>query len=325
MQKIKARKSPSKKAAAKKLPQKKALSKRRRLVREMGEEKGKKTYELSVVSHRILMEHLNVQTFGEVLEEARKHRIAQPFVRMSNENYHRAIGIALALYYAVLTDPHGEERLEELSEEIGYKPTKRSPWAHIIVRAVINYGRTAEEKTLGRKHAQRDAAAIQYLAEQGISPEDVVALGKKKGEGLEAWATAWGNRKKELADSGGETSDESGPQKKDNQAQDEDDQQQEDQQQEDEEQEDQEHEPDGLENEDEADQDRDKVPAVTLAIIKQIVQKGPILRHSGDDDEITWAVVAVKLTEPLRTEAKRKRALAEALQKYARQLNKLAS
>jgi hypothetical protein len=230
----------------------------------------------------------------------------------------------------VRADRHCEERLKELADEIGYSPTRRSPPAQTIVRAVINYGTTEGEKALGRKAAHRDAAAIQHLAERGIHPKDVVELGKQKGEGLEAWASAWTNRKKELADSDRETSDEWGTQEKDNQAQDEDDQQQEDQEQEDEEQEDhdqedQEREPDDLNNEGETDQARDKVPAVTPAIINHIMKLGPMFLLSGDDDETTLALVAVRLTEPARTDGKRKRALAEALQKYARKLNKQAA
>ena len=55
---------------------------------------------LAAIAQKMLKEKLNVETFRDVMIEVQNRRIAQPFVTKSRENYHEAISIALALYYA---------------------------------------------------------------------------------------------------------------------------------------------------------------------------------------------------------------------------------
>jgi len=135
----------------------------------------------------MLKSQLDVESFSEVLAEARKKRIAQTFVRKSHQKYHEAISLALALYYAAQAADDPKAALEKLVEETGQRITKSTSAAQIVVRVVIDYGETEEERRANRKIVSRDAAAVEHLVERGISPDQVVELGKRKGEGLEAW------------------------------------------------------------------------------------------------------------------------------------------
>jgi hypothetical protein len=69
----KPRKKPAKKIATKKPPRKKARpsAMKKRLLRELGEDEGMRAYELAKESRSLLKIHLEVETFAEVLEEAR--------------------------------------------------------------------------------------------------------------------------------------------------------------------------------------------------------------------------------------------------------------
>jgi hypothetical protein len=118
------------------------------------------------------------------LIEVRNRRIAQSFVRRSRANYLEAIALALALYYAMQNKKNPIDKLRRLLTGTRYRVTKRTSTAQITVRAVIDYGKA------NRRPASRDAAAVNHLADRGVLPDEVVALGKKMGEGLEAWGRA---------------------------------------------------------------------------------------------------------------------------------------
>ncbi len=183
---------PAKKAAGKKL----TLTKRRKskvkraLIKRLGEREGKKAFQLAIISRDKLKSDLNVECFDDVIRKVYESRIAQALVRTSHAKYHEAISLALALYYAVLATENPEATLKRLIKETGQKPTTHTSAAQIVVQAVINYGETKKERQANRRLASRDAAAVRYLAERGIFPDEVVDLGRVKGEGLEAWAGA---------------------------------------------------------------------------------------------------------------------------------------
>lgn len=139
---------------------------------------------LVAVSKQILQTHLKVGTFAEVLDELHRKKLGQLFVRKSRENYLEAIKLALALYYSVQNEPAA---LQGLAAEANYRVTKRTDAAQIAVRVIIDYGRTDEERRTNRQFASRDALALKHLAKQGIAPDQVVELGKRIGQGLEAW------------------------------------------------------------------------------------------------------------------------------------------
>ena len=168
---------------------------KKKLVARLGKEAAKKTYRLAVISRNMLKSRMDVQTFSEVLAEARTKRIAQALVRSSRKKYLEAISLALALYYAAQATDDPTAKLEKLVEETGQRVTKRTTAAQIVVRVVIDYGSSDEERRANRKFASRDAAAVEHLIEHGISPNQVVECGKKKGQGLEAWGTAKPRRK----------------------------------------------------------------------------------------------------------------------------------
>jgi hypothetical protein len=145
---------------------------------------------LAAIAQKMLKEKLNVETFGDVIIEVRKRRIAQPFVKKSRENYHEAISIALAFNYVVQTKDDPIVALKQLLPETEYRVRKSTNPAQIAVRVVIDYGKTDAERRANRQFASRDAAAVNHLADLGVLPDEVVALGKRKGEGLEAWGRA---------------------------------------------------------------------------------------------------------------------------------------
>ena len=142
---------------------------------------------LAAIGREMLLTQLNVTTFRDVIKNIRDRRIAQPFVRKSREEYLRAISMALALYYVAQTKVDPFMALKSLLTE-EYRVTKRANAAQLVVHIVIAYGKTDAERRANRQFASRDAAAVNHLAERGVSPDEVVALGKRKGEGLEAWA-----------------------------------------------------------------------------------------------------------------------------------------
>ena len=111
-------------------------------------------------------------------------------MKKSWENYHEAISIALAFTYVVQTKDDPIAALEQLLPETEYRVRKSTNAAQIAVRVVIDYGETDAERRANRQFASRDAAAVNHLADRGVLPDEVVALGKTKGEGLEAWGRA---------------------------------------------------------------------------------------------------------------------------------------
>jgi hypothetical protein len=145
---------------------------------------------LATIAQKMLKQKLNVETFQDVIIEVRKRRIAQSFVRRSRANYLEAIALALALYYAMQSEKNPIEKLKRLLTGTKYRVTKRTSAAQIAVRAVIEYGQSDAERRASRQYASRDAAAVNYLADRDVLPDEVVALGKRKGEGLEAWGRA---------------------------------------------------------------------------------------------------------------------------------------
>ena len=159
---------------------------------------------LAAIAQKMLMEKLNVGTFPEVLREVRKRRIAQPFVKKSRENYHEAISIALALNYVAQSKDDPIEALKQLLAD-EYRVRKSTNAAQIAVRVVIDYGNTDAERGANRRPASRDAAAVNHLADRGVLPDEVVALGKKIGEGLEAWGRAKPRPSTEKKHAGGPT------------------------------------------------------------------------------------------------------------------------
>jgi hypothetical protein len=96
--------------------------------------------ELAAIGRKTLRERLNVETFEEVLEEIRNRKIAQPFVRKSRENYHEAIGEALALLYAAKIRPDPIRALKSLLPEAEYRVRKDTTAAQLALRVVIDYG-----------------------------------------------------------------------------------------------------------------------------------------------------------------------------------------
>jgi hypothetical protein len=160
-----------------------------KLVNRLNKEEARKKG-LAAIAQKMLKEKLNVETFGDVIIEVRKRRIAQPFVRRSRANYLEAIALALALYYAMQNEKNPIDKLKRLLTGTRYRVTKRTSAAQITVRAVIDYGKTDAERQANRRTASRDAAAVNHLADRGVLPDEVVALGKRMGEGLEAWGRA---------------------------------------------------------------------------------------------------------------------------------------
>ncbi len=281
---------------------------KRTLARRLGKEAAAKTYRLAAISRRMLKSQLDVPRFDDVLREVYERRIAQALVRTSHAKYHEAISLAVALYYAALATENPEAALKRLIIETGQKPTKRTSPAQIVVQAVINYGETKEERQANRRVASRDAAAVSYLAERGISPDEVVDLGKKKGQGLEAWAGAKPSIKprKKASDANGVIDGKSAePRDQSEDADDEWEQQE-------------------LEQEDDqgtseaVDQNRTR----QLRAIKEIARNGHVFFRAPDVDE-TWGVVAIKLAVSASTaNSELRRTLADALREYADQLTK---
>jgi hypothetical protein len=135
---------------------------------------------LAAISKKLLKTRLNVGTFAEVLNELQRKRIGQLFVRKSRENYLEAIKLALALYYSVQNEPDPIATLQPLVTETEYRVTKRTNAAQIVVRMVIDYGKTDAERRANRQYASRDAAAVNHLAKRGVLPDQVVELGKRR-------------------------------------------------------------------------------------------------------------------------------------------------
>ena len=108
---------------------------------------------LAVISKKLLKTRLNVGTFAEVLNELQRKRIGQLFVRKSRENYLEAIKLALALYYSVQNEPDPIATLQPLVTETEYRVTKRTNAAQIVVRMVIDYGKTDAERRANRQFA----------------------------------------------------------------------------------------------------------------------------------------------------------------------------
>jgi hypothetical protein len=161
-----------------------ATRKKLKLARSRKKKRDKTNKHLVAVSKKILQTHLKVGTFAEVLDELHRKKLGQLFVRKSRENYLEAIKLALALYYSVQNEPTA---LQGLAAEAKFRVTKRTDAAQIAVRVIIDYGRTDEERRTNRQFASRDALALKHLAKQGIAPDQVVELGKRIGQGLEAW------------------------------------------------------------------------------------------------------------------------------------------
>ena len=182
------KKSGHKKTASKKRGPR--LDLKRTLARRLGKKAAAKTLRMASISRNMLKARMDVQTFNEVLAKARTKRIAQALVRSSRKKYLEALSLALALYYAAQAADDPTAKLEKLVEETGQRVTKRTTAAQIVVRVVIDYGNSDEERRANRKFASRDAAAVDHLVEHGISPDRVVELGMKKGEGLETWGRA---------------------------------------------------------------------------------------------------------------------------------------
>jgi hypothetical protein len=160
------------------------------LANSLKEKEAIKKKNLAANARKMLIEKLNVATFREVLREVKNRRIAQPFVKKSRENYREAISIALALNYVAQTKDDPIEALKQLLAETDYRVRKSTNAAQIAVRVVIDYGKTDAERRANRQFASRDAAAVNHLADRGVLPDEVVALGKRNGEGLEAWGRA---------------------------------------------------------------------------------------------------------------------------------------
>jgi hypothetical protein len=160
-----------------------------KLVNRLNKEEARKK-SLAAIAQKMLKEKLNVETFREVIIEVQNRRIAQPFVKKSRENYLEAVALALALYYAMQNEKNPTDKLKRLLTGTRYRVTKRTSAAQITVRAVVDYGKTDAERQANRRTASRDAAAVNHLADLGVLPDEVVALGKKMGEGLEAWGRA---------------------------------------------------------------------------------------------------------------------------------------
>jgi hypothetical protein len=299
-----ARHKPAKKAAGKKLtPTKRRMSKvKKALIKRLGKQEGKRTFRLATISRDKLKSDLDVRRFDDVLREVYERRIAQALVRTSHAKYHEAISLAVALYYAVLATENPEATLKRLIMETGQKPTKRTSPAQIVVQAVINYGDTKEERKANRRVASRDAAAVNYLAERGISPDDVVDLGKEKGEGLEAWAGAKPciKPRKKASDANGVIHGKSAePRDQSEDANDQWDEQEDDQ-----------------ETSEAVDQNRTR----QLRAIKEIARNGHVFFRAPDEDE-TWGVVAIKLAvSASRADSELRKTLADALREYADEL-----
>jgi hypothetical protein len=297
---------PTKKDAGKKLTStKRRKSKvKRALIKRLGKQEGRKAFQLATTSRDKLKSDLNVRRFDDVLREVYERKIAQALVRTSHAKYHEAIGLALALYYAVLATENPEATLKRLIKETDQKPTKRTSAAQIVVQAVINYGETKKERQANRRVASRDAAAVSYLAEHGISPDEVVDLGKKKGEGLEAWAGAKPciKPRKKASDANGVIDGKSAePRDQSEDAIDEWDEQEQE---------------DDRETSEAINQNRTR----QLGAIKEIARNGHVFFRAPDEDE-TWGVVTIKLTVyASRADSELRKILADALREYADQL-----
>jgi hypothetical protein len=275
---------------------------KRILARRLGKKAAAKTLRMASISRNMLKARMDVQTFNEVLAEARTKRIAQALVRSSRKKYLEAISLALALYYAAQATDDPTAKLEKLVEETGQRVTKRTTAAQIVVRVVIDYGNSDEERRANRKFASRDAAAVEHLAERGISPDEVVDLGKKKGEGLEAWAGAKPciKPRKKASDANGVIDGKSAePRDQSEDANDEWDEQEDDQ-----------------ETSEAVDQNRTR----QLRAIKEIARNGHVFFRAPDEDE-TWGIVAIKLAvSASRADSELRKTLADALREYADQL-----
>ena len=292
-------------------PKKSKMRERRmKIARRIGKAKAKDAWRLASISRKMLQAHVNVASFAEVLAEARRKRIAQTFVRKSRQQYHEAISLALALYYAAQAADDPNAALEKLVKETGQRITKSTTAAQIVVRVVIDYGATEEERRANRKIVSRDAAAVDHLAEHGISPDRVVELGMKKGEGLEAWGRATPQRnskparpkalaaKKPRSDPGANVEDLwSVPRANANEFED--------------------------EREEKHELKRiSAVPEELIEHIKEIAKTGPLICCADDDDATVWAVISVRL-EGLDSQADPERAremLIDALQEYVERL-----
>ena len=109
--------------------------------------------DLAAIGREMLMVWLNVPTFRDVIREVQNRRIAQPFVKKSRENYHEAIGMALALYYAAQTQKDPIAALKGLVPDTEYRVRKNTSAAQLAARSVIHYGSTDAQRRANRQFA----------------------------------------------------------------------------------------------------------------------------------------------------------------------------
>jgi len=171
-----------------------------------------------------------------------------------------------------------------------YRVTKRTNAAQIALRVVIDYGKTDAERQANRRTASRDAAAVNHLADRGVLPNQVVAIGQNKGEGLESWGRTSRRLPAETKILDGST-------------------------------------PKASRNERKTGNRPCKVGALTntddaTKIVDDIRRRGsPIFCQIGDKRAV-WALVAIKLedTNPLTQPNRTRKLLATGLKDYAAQL-----
>lgn len=110
--------------------------------------------------------------------------------RKSNTRSHlKGLAVAYALYVRAQSNQGLGAIISTYAEQRRLRSNKRTELIHLVVETVMAYGTTsAEERKAMRRLYNRDVQAIRHLIDRQVSPDEVEALGTKKGEGINAWS-----------------------------------------------------------------------------------------------------------------------------------------
>lgn len=143
-------------------------------------------------------QHLLVQSEYKILpsSDTKEHiTFLQKYIsdksKLSREQHIARFVDAYALYAHMRNDERLQRAVLEAAKGVGRHPNGRTTSLRLVLELMISYGDDGneEEKRRAGKLYSRDVAAVTNLIRRGVTPTQVKALSRKKGEGLYCWAT----------------------------------------------------------------------------------------------------------------------------------------
>lgn len=116
-------------------------------------------------------------------------RVGDAVRKMSNKEHLSRLEIAYALTVKAQSDPRIHDDMLQFLGSKRLRISNRTTILHLLVEHVIIYGENSHaSRREARKLYNRDVRAVRHLEKTNVPPDQVVKLGRQRGQGLNTWA-----------------------------------------------------------------------------------------------------------------------------------------